>query len=29
MYAALAGLGDNDQSGEEASGEEEAHGEIE
>ena len=29
MYAALAGLGDNDQSGEEAGGEEEAQGEIE
>jgi len=29
MYAALAGLGDNDQSEEEAGGEEEAQGEIE
>ena len=29
MYAALAGLRDNDQSGEEAGGEEEAQGEIE
>ena len=29
MYAALASLGDNDESGEEADGEEEAWGEIE
>ena len=29
MYAALASLGDNDENGEEADGEEEAWGEIE